>query len=151
MTLLIQGFPGVGKSFTTKYLKQKGYVISDSDSSLFDKSDFPKNYINHIKTLIKNDEHDIIFVSSHKEVREAIQESDLKSFLLYPSEECKDEYLRRYENRGSSETFIELLSQNFEDWVNEIDIEEHSNLTYVKLGCSQDAFLKEVIELLNRV
>lgn len=131
-------------------MKKLPLVISDSDSSLFDKTKIPQNYINHIKTLIENDEHDIIFVSSHKEVRDAIQENNLKSILFYPSQECKDTYLERYRTRGASESFINLLSQKFEDWVTEIDLENHPNNTYVKLDCFQDAFLKEVIKQLNK-
>ena len=45
-TLVVSWFPGVGK---THLFNNKEIDILDSDSSKFDKSDFPSNYIRHIK------------------------------------------------------------------------------------------------------
>jgi hypothetical protein len=47
-TILISAFPGTGKSFLFNNTKLK---ILDSDSSKFDKSKFPENYID-ISNLI---------------------------------------------------------------------------------------------------
>ena len=64
-TLVVSAFPGCGKSHLFRNKGEK--KILDSDSSTFDKSQFPQNYIEHIKFNIG--EVDIILVSSHKEVR----------------------------------------------------------------------------------
>lgn len=51
--MLVAGFPGTGKSYYcyngdwSHYMPSK--FATDSDSSKFDKSNFPQNYINHIK------------------------------------------------------------------------------------------------------
>ena len=45
-TLLISAFPGTGKTYS---YENSNKIILDSDSSKFDKNDFPNNYINHIK------------------------------------------------------------------------------------------------------
>ena len=46
---VICGFPGVGKSTLFKELEDSDYLVLDSDSSTFDKTKFPENYIEHIK------------------------------------------------------------------------------------------------------
>ena len=44
-TKVYSAFPGVGK---TTYFNNTSKNVLDSDSSTFDKSEFPQNYINHI-------------------------------------------------------------------------------------------------------
>ena len=46
---VIAGFPGVGKSYLFKGNSEQ---YADSDSSTFDKSDFPANYMRHIAELL---------------------------------------------------------------------------------------------------
>lgn len=65
-TRIISGFPGIGKS--TFAAKHEGDV-SDSDSSTFDKSDFPANYMRHIKQQVLMRKW--VMVSSHDTVRAA--------------------------------------------------------------------------------
>jgi len=116
-TLVISAFPGCGKSHYFRENIDK--IVLDSDSSKFDKSDFPKNYINHIKENLGK--ADIIMVSSHKEVRDALVENKIPFILIYPDISIKDEYISRYIDRGSSETFVNLLTKNWELWVSELD------------------------------
>lgn len=125
---VISGFPGTGKSYATKYLKEYGYNVQDSDSSMFDKKEFPQNYIGHIKEKIKefNEGTGFIFISSHKEVRDALREEGIHTEVLYPSLKMKEEYIKRYEERGSSESFIKLLKNNYDSWIKELK-EEHKN------------------------
>ena len=122
--LIMSAFPGTGKS---EYLRQgegSGYMpqgfACDSDSSNFDKSEFPSNYIEHIKSKI-DDGYARIFVSSHKEVREALLKNEIEFTLVYPDRELKEEYLRRYKERGSSESFINLISNNWDLWLTELE------------------------------
>lgn len=118
--MVISAFPGTGKSHYVN--SESGYMpndfATDSDSSKFDKSDFPKNYIQHIKNNI-NDGYARIFVSSHKDVREALIKNEIEFTLVYPSLDQKDDYIKRYKERGSSESFIKLISDNWENWINE--------------------------------
>lgn len=116
MTLIISGFPGVGKS--TAFSTAANLVIKDSDSSQFDKADFPQNYIAHIKQCI-DDKVDIVFVSSHKEVRDVLTENNIWYVLLYPDISLKNEYLERYKQRGSSQKFIDLVESNWENWISD--------------------------------
>ena len=131
---LICGFPGTGKSYYVSRGEGSDYMPSgfatDSDSSKFDKSDFPKNYIEHIKEKI-NEGYARIFISSHKDVREALKQNGLMFYLVYPKIELKNEYLKRYKERGSSDNFIKLISDNWDSWITECKNE--TNCIHVEL------------------
>jgi hypothetical protein len=127
-TKIISAFPGTGKSY---YHGKYPNTTLDSDSSNFSwvkdengnntkerNPEFPQNYINHIKENIGK--YKYIFVSSHKEVRDALLDNCLFFYLVYPGENRKDEFLERYRSRGNDEKFIKLISDNWEKWVREI-------------------------------
>lgn len=129
-TLLISAFPGTGKSY---YVENSNsckdaprYFAIDSDSSRFDKDNFPENYIEHIKQKIEEG-YSRICISSHKEVREALVKNELSFILAYPSKELKEEYLGRYRKRENSDKFIQLLSDNWDNWIDECS---------AQVGCS---------------
>ncbi|ASZ76367.1 hypothetical protein [Proteus phage PM2] len=115
---IVCAFPGTGKSYATKQFLEHGIKVSDSDSSLFDKSEFPQNYIKHLKEM--RYEQTLTFASSHKEVREALVKEKVPFYVIVPDVSLKDEYIKRYQQRGSPEGFINLISANFENWINEI-------------------------------
>lgn len=111
--------------------KPCGLKILDSDSSEFSwiyttdgvKTDarnphFPDNYIQHIKDRINTE--DVIFVSSHKVVRDALKEAGIEYYLVFPNFDLKEEWMERFKKRGSSEQFIKLISDNWETFINEM-------------------------------
>lgn len=144
---VVSAFPGIGKTFATKKLSESGYAVSDSDSSKFSKDNFPKNYIKHIENKIEeydklnSDKPCFIFVSSHKEVRDALIENDIEFTLFYPHLSNKDEMIERYIERGSPQPFINLLDNNFENWVREIT--RDSNILH---KYQVDEYLYDVLE-----
>lgn len=113
-------FLGCGK--TTSYIKLKNKIdILDSDSSTFDKKDFPNNYIKHIKENIGK--VDVIFVSSHQIVRNAMKENGIIYSMYYPAKRRKKEMLELYKMRGNNEDFIWFLENNFEFFIDNIEKE----------------------------
>jgi hypothetical protein len=115
-TLVISAFPGTGKSY---YFKNSDLNVKDSDSSTFDKSKFPDNYIRHIQDHIGK--VDIIMVSSHEEVRDALVSNKIDFVLVYPDISLKNEYIKRFNKRGNPEAFISLLSNNWDNWITNMD------------------------------
>lgn len=111
-TILVSAFPGCGKSH---FFKNTKLVTLDSDSSKFDKAHFPENYIKHIKSNLGK--VDIIFISSHQEVRDALNDNNLEYMLVYPDPSLKEEYLERYNKRGSGKAFIKLLDEKWNLWM----------------------------------
>lgn len=117
---VICGFPGIGKSFLSK---KNGW--NDSDSSNFSWTSpgirnplFPTNYIEHIRSI-----DGVVLASSHKVVRDALAESSIPFWICYPFIECKGEYLERYRLRGSPESFLKLLENNWSTWIKEMEQE----------------------------
>ena len=138
-TKLVLGFPGVGK--TMYYMKKKGKVdVLDSDSSTFPKEGFPSNYIEHILENIGK--QDLIFISTHEVVRKALKSIDIFSnenvdgvYLVYPDLSLKDDYLKRYKERGNNKQFIEVLDKMFDNWVEELN-NESNKFVKIKLNDS---------------
>lgn len=129
-TIIISAFPACGKSYMCKHYNNKPYSMIDSDSSKFSwiyengvktnkrNPNFIPDYIKHIKENIGK--VDVIFVSSHSEVRKALRENNLKYFIVYPSLDMKDEMLKRMKERGNDESFIKFQQDNYEKFITEI-------------------------------
>jgi hypothetical protein len=134
-TMLVAAFPGTGKSHycnvDVDYMPQ-GFAI-DSDSSKFDKSQFPENYIQHIKQKIAEG-YARVFISSHKEVRDALVLNNLPFVLIYPAKDLKQEYIDRYKQRGSNEKFVELVSNNWDKWIDELKSQKGCHHIELKSG-----------------
>lgn len=144
MTMIISAFPGTGKTefykksleYTSSEERRKPIVL-DSDSSKFSWSEegvrhpeWPNNYAKHIKC--NYGVVDYILVSTHKEVRQALVDTDLPFFLAYPSISEKEEYLERYRKRGSPKAFIELMDINFEEFI--LELESQSGCTHLPIS-----------------
>jgi len=116
--LLVSAFPGTGKSEFFRLSEESDELtVLDSDSSTFDKEGFPENYIEHIKSYLETS--DVICISSDKEVRDSLMNNNLKYTLVFPLKETKGEYLKRYEERGDTEEFIQTLDENWDLWLEE--------------------------------
>lgn len=135
-SIILMGFPGVGKTYIKeKYKGSNDLKVLDSDSSNFDKSDFPNNYINYIKEQIGK--YDIIMVSTHAAVRDAIKNSMISRicpiYICYPSLDIKDEWLERLLKRGNNETFIKLIDENYYNWIKDIEMNEN-DLIHIQIN-----------------
>lgn len=83
----------------------------------------------------------MILISSHKEVRDALVENDLSFILVYPSRDIKDEYIKRYVDRGNNESFVDLLNKNWDNWLSELETQEGC----VKIELKEGQYLSDVI------
>lgn len=144
MTRVISGFPGVGKTFESADSR----TMSDSDSSLFSwiepgvrHPEFPQNYINHIKSLVGK--VDIVFVSSHAVVRQALQDNGIEYELVYPDIQLKAEYMKRYAQRGSSVEFQTMMHRNWYDFIAELNNETYPTKHILDAG----QFMADVLDV----
>jgi hypothetical protein len=116
-TKVISAFPACGKSYVFEHKQDCFRGILDSDSSEFSwvkdvngnntterNPDFPNNYIQHIKDNLGKVE--IIFVSSHDVVRNSLKENNIDYTLVYPDKSLKNEWMRRFKQRGNNDKFI---------------------------------------------
>ena len=143
-TKIISGFPGVGKSYLFNEVTDK--IILDSDSSQFSwiekgvrHPEFPQNYIKHIVDNIGK--VDIILVSSHKVVRDALRENNINYTVIYPSKEYREEYLERYRLRGNDENFINMIGRNWNYFISEIEAETFPT----KICLDFNTYLKDLV------
>jgi adenylate kinase family enzyme len=124
---VICGFPGVGKTTLFKKLKAQGILISDSDSSQFNKDQFPQNYIEHIQACLNAGAW--VLCSTHTVVREALAAAGIKYALAVPADKyLKDEYMERYRKRGSPEAFLKLMDAKFEEFVDDVWLNDKHGL-----------------------
>lgn len=119
--IIISAFPGLGKSYLHRLI-DSDYVL-DSDSSTFDKSGFPNNYMEHIESVAPRT--NLMFVSSHDVVRAELAARKIPYFLCYPAAFSSDDergavlkaaYMKRYVERGSPQPFLDLMDKNFEQF-----------------------------------
>lgn len=126
-TVIVSAFPACGKSYVYKNQSRYEVTCLDSDSSEFSwikdsegkntserNHDFPDNYIQHIKDNIGK--VDIIFVSSHDAVIDALEENELAYVKVVPCYECKAEWVGRFWLRGNDSNFIKFISDNWYDF-----------------------------------
>lgn len=138
-TTIISGFPGTGKTtYHNGDYQPEGWSF-DSDSSQFDKRYFPNNYMKHIISKLGSAKY--IFVSSHKEVRDALVENEIEFTLIYPNKNIKEEYISRYKKRGNNEGFVNLLKSNWDAWIKEL--EKQKGCKHIILQSNQ--FISNVI------
>ena len=151
MALVLSGFPGVGKSYVyEKYKFNSDRIILDSDSSKFDKSKFPANYIEHIKENL--DKVSIIMVSSHKEVRDALLDAGIDFIVVYPDKSLKEDYLKRYKERGNAQAFIDLIDRMWDTWIDEIEDDKRlRSYTIVRPDVFMDTILETAEKAYNAV
>ena len=142
-TRVISGFPGVGKSTLFRSLRHLEHVtVLDSDSSKFSWENeaerirhpqWPANYIDHIRENLRK--ADIILVSSHEVVRDALVKAGIEFELVYPGPEMKAEYIKRYVDRGNNPKFVEMLETNYDTWIAELM--NQTGCTHLVLGPGQ--------------
>jgi len=134
---VIAGFPGIGKSDFVKHNKK--LKIKDSDSSEWDKDEFPENYLNYIENIIEYGY--TILCSTHEDVRNGLEERDIDYILVYPEENLKDEYIQRYIDRGSPEAFIDMMNEKWDEFIKSCD----ESIPYKRIRLKKGQYLSDVI------
>ena len=140
-SMIISGFPGVGKTHAYSAFQRNpmldGRHAFDSDSSMFSKhTGFPETYIDHVEEILRVG-YAMIFVSSHKDVREELKRRNIPYISVYPEESLKDEYLERFKSRGNPDFFIELIDNNWDEWLKGLREEDWSGCFHKVLGSGE--------------
>lgn len=145
-TIIISAFPGTGKSYLFDRFKNSNISALDSDSSKFSwisegvrNPEFPSNYIQYIKGNLGK--VDYIFVSSHREVRNALKNNNLQFWLVFPHEALIQEYITRYTKRGNDYKFISFISKNWFSFLEDL----RSENCETKIQLLQCQFLADVL------
>jgi len=148
-TKVIAGFPAIGKTYAAR---NSNFMCVDCDSSQWNwliqpdgsripNPAFPQNYIDHIKFQMKHDFLDFVFVSSHENVRQCLQQNYIDFTMVVPALNCKKEYYKRMQQRESPASLIELVMENWDDWL--IERQRESNCYVLNQGQT----LNEILHL----
>lgn len=143
---VLSAFPGTGKTTLVKNLADTDVTVHDSDSSQWPKDNFPKNYVDHIEDLVKQglekDGTTLILVSSHEAVRAELTRRKISYMVVVPEEDLKEDYLKRYRDRGSPEAFVNLIDANWDAWLT--DIHKHTSLNSI-IHLAKDQGLTDIM------
>lgn len=119
---IICGFAGVGKSYLAKDVS--GFVDLES-------TPFAKNWDLYTNVAIHMQKNGYTpMLSCHKELREMLKEKGAEYIVVVPKIEHKENYLKRYKERGNDESFIKLFEENFEKFIEEI-VSEEENVVFL--------------------
>jgi len=151
-TVVVSGFPGVGKSY---FVNNGDYIALDSDSSNFSwltdedgnktrHPNFPTNYIEHIKSNLGK--VDYILVSSHDVVRDALRENNIRYVSVFPDKSLKHDFMNRYKERNSPEPFLRLMDKQYDSFVD--GLMNDTNKRRVVLQ-DEGLYLSDVLEEIN--
>lgn len=172
--LVISAFPGMGKSYFTREHSNYSKQILDSDSSLFKweynndgtrsvNSSWSNNYLNYIKyfskefknypamDLIKNPLNNsynisgVILTSTHKEVLEGLSRKEIKNSVLFPT--SINDILPRLEKRNDSKEFIDMITDNFDKFINQIKEGKYPLSKKVAISGTLTSELSNIIDL----
>lgn len=120
-TRIISAFPGTGKSYFVSNI-DSGLEVVDLDTGEYTQGytdngkvrdpNFPDNYLLAIKEQIGNT--NILFVGCQPEVIAALRKERILFTLVYPERGLKPEYIGRFQQRHSPQSFVDLISNNWD-------------------------------------
>lgn len=119
--MIIVGYQGIGK--TTYCLKDKTAI--DLESSSFSKSN-PKWYEDYVRCAIALNENRIVFISSHKVVRNELIKLKVQWCIILPSIKLKNIWIerltKRYNETLSDKDYRALKNteEKFEENINDL-------------------------------
>ena len=122
---IIASFTGTGKSSLTREYCPPGLTIRDFDSADFShigryddgvrNPEYPGNYV---KAIIEEIGHsDVVLISVIPEVVTVLIGEGYEVNLVYPTSDQKQEYRDRYHNRRGSKKVAEMLTANFDTFL----------------------------------
>ena len=109
--MIICGFPGTGKSTMAKFTR---WV--DLESTPFEKD--WERYAKVAKHM--SDNGYTVMVSTHAELLGEFERMEVPYTVVIPPMSDKEVYLHRYDARGNTHDFIQLLDRNWTRWIADI-------------------------------
>ena len=88
---------------------------SKADLTLELREEWPGNYIKAV--INQYNENRYVIIPPIKRVLEALREEEIPYILCYPKRSDKDEYERRYRERGNSESFLDIFIGHWDSFL----------------------------------
>lgn len=146
---IIWGFSGIGKS---SLADGKRIIDADSHYFKFHMYDFvlseelqvkhsevlKKPYPNNLISFSQEVDCEAVLINCHTSLLEFFD----NPYLVYPARELKEDYLKRYEDRGSSYSYIEHMNDVFDLMIDALSVEEYRRVVLV----NKNQFLSDVLK-----
>ena len=136
-TVIVSGFPAIGKSFIAEKFPRAvrdldssdyhwiksgiipGSLAIDSDGSRIANPSWPNNYIQDIKALERSGMYRNVMVSSHEMIRREMTKAKIRYTNIFPENtpEMKTLILERCRMRQSPPEFIKNLDENWDMYI----------------------------------
>lgn len=143
--MIYSGFAGVGKTYAAEthsnvidlessqyqWLNAKAKTIEANKSRYSTKNpEWPHNYI---EAIIKNaDSGKHVLISAQPEVLEELAKNNVPFITVTPDIGDKEAYIQRYLDRGNSDKFINMISEHFEEYIDDMD-KNFDAIAHIKL------------------
>lgn len=161
-TKIIAGYPGIGKTYITKFfpdaidLESSCYHwIHDCSEKFLDcerrkgcknrnlNPNWPNNYIDAICETYERNEFSYVLVAAKLEVIELLTKQHIPFTIVVPKKELKQEYKERYIKRNNTSQFISSVLLSWDHDMERID--NYSNVFYLNSG----EYLYDVIPFIS--
>lgn len=161
---VISAFAGVGKTtLSQKYpelvcdlessdfqwiyddIKEIKLISKEERKGIIYKKLNPKWPMNYMEAINENSKkYKIVLISQQNELRDFLEEQGVAYILCFPKKECKEEYVARYQLRGNHPNFIQLMKDNFDNWIDLLYQEKEE-----KIILSKGEYLMDKIQELD--
>lgn len=126
-------------SFPQDY-KKRDFLESDKGCVEYPlDEEYPEKYVADI--LQKREKYVHIVISSDNRVMDILDVKNVEYMLCYPDRCLKEEYRRRYQERGNGEEFMKIFVDRWDKWTN--SFEQRQCKKYV---VHQGEFLLDIIK-----
>lgn len=106
---------------------------------------FPKNYVGYVEQLTETEQNFIFCPTNELVINELINRGH-SYVAIYPSYQAfKKYYLKRFESRGNSQSFIQMIEENYKYYIDTI-----KKGSVINIEVKDDSYLSDYISLLNR-
>ncbi|HHU17130.1 MAG TPA: hypothetical protein GXZ70_02725 [Clostridiales bacterium] len=136
--MIIAGFSGIGKTFFCNHVEgAKDFVCMPykyllpeigsgeieheklkADLSLEMNPEYPNNYINAI--LENMDKYKYLVIPSDSRVLAGLKDKHVPYILCFPEQKAKEEYRKRYLQRGNTEEFLDIFIGGWDYFMNSL-------------------------------
>jgi hypothetical protein len=154
--MIIAAYAGCGKSTFAKMntealdfhcIPYKYFIDDKNDRGEAGKADpdnemrpeWPYNYVSAIKKLMDNYEY--ILIPSDFRVLALLEQEQLPYTLVYPHRDAKEEYLKRYIDRGNTENFLSIFYEHWDWFIDHLEADSYGK----QIMLQSHQFLSDVI------
>lgn len=165
-TMIISVFAGCGKTYLAKHQNQFGYVVCDSDSSSYEKSDgWEVKYVADILEKAKSGIYDFVLVCQTASVIDEMDRQGIPYIIVEPDniiwnsnetperikerQLIKQQWFGRFVLRDNShikdfDGWLKHINEIYDDRTGLAFIERHNQVSFFTLN--QNEYLSDIIE-----